>query len=114
MVLTQPMVSSQTDGIVSVLLDHTCTRGPSVARMQDFFLIKLFFLQFAKFNLKAPPYSKTLITRELPYSRAPTLFRNIYSQDLKYSSRANVALEKCKILTFLCINVLQSRGEGPK
>ena len=61
----------------------------------------MFFLQFAEFNLKAPPYSKTLITQELPYSRAPTLFRSIYSQDRKNSSSVNVALEKCKILTFL-------------
>ena len=37
MVLTPPMVFSQTDGIVSVLLDHTHTKGLSVARMQDFF-----------------------------------------------------------------------------
>ena len=36
MVLTPPMVFAQTDGIVSVLLDHTRTRGPSVARMRDF------------------------------------------------------------------------------
>ena len=31
------MVFAQTDGIVSVLLDHTRTRGPSVARMRDFY-----------------------------------------------------------------------------
>ena len=30
------MVFAQTDGIVSVLLDHTHTRGPSAARMRDF------------------------------------------------------------------------------
>ena len=45
-------------------------------------------------------YSKTLITGELPYSRAPTLFRSIYSQDCDNSSCVNVALEKCTILTF--------------
>ena len=33
MVLTPPMVFAQTDGIVSVLLDHTHMRGPSFARM---------------------------------------------------------------------------------
>ena len=27
MVLTPPLVLAQTDGIVLVLLDHTCTRG---------------------------------------------------------------------------------------
>ena len=32
----------------------------------------------------------------MPYSRAPTLFRSIYSQDRKNSSCVNVALEKCK------------------
>ena len=38
MVLTPPMVFSQTDGNVSVLPDHTCTRGPSGACMRDFLL----------------------------------------------------------------------------
>ena len=37
MVLTTPMVFTQTDGVVLVLLDHTRTRGPSVSRMRDFF-----------------------------------------------------------------------------
>ena len=39
MVLTTTMVFAQTesDGIELVLLNHTCTRGPSVTRMQDFF-----------------------------------------------------------------------------
>ena len=36
MVLTTPMVLTKTNGIESVLLNHTCTRGPSVTRMQDF------------------------------------------------------------------------------
>ena len=35
MLMKPPMVFAQTDGIV----DHTCTRGPSVARMRDFFLL---------------------------------------------------------------------------
>ena len=39
MVLTTPMVFTQTHGIVSVFLNHTHTRGPSVARMQDFYYI---------------------------------------------------------------------------
>ena len=65
------------------------------------FLIKLFFFQFAEFNLKAPSYSKTLHYSELPYSRAPTLFRSNWSWDRKNSSCVNVALEECKILTFL-------------
>ena len=38
MVLTKPMVSTQTHGIVSVLLNHTHTRGPGVACMQKFLL----------------------------------------------------------------------------
>ena len=37
MVLTTPMVLTQTHGIVPVLLNHTRTRGPSVARMRDFY-----------------------------------------------------------------------------
>ena len=36
-VLTTPKVSTLTHGIVSVLLNHTRTRGPSVTRMRDFF-----------------------------------------------------------------------------
>ena len=32
------MVFAQTDGIVSVLLDHTCTRGLNVARKRYFFI----------------------------------------------------------------------------
>ena len=33
-----------TSGIVSVLLNHTRTRGPSVTRMQDFLELKRYFL----------------------------------------------------------------------
>ena len=36
MVLTTPMVLTETHGIKSVLLNHTRTRGPSVTRMRDF------------------------------------------------------------------------------
>ena len=43
-VLTIPLVFPQTDGIVSELLDHTRTRGPSVARMRGFFLCTIFVL----------------------------------------------------------------------
>ena len=38
MVLTTPMVLTKTHGIVSVLLNHTLTRGPIAASMPDFFL----------------------------------------------------------------------------
>ena len=41
MVLTIPMVLTQTHGIVSVLLNHTRTRGLSVTRIRDFFLLLL-------------------------------------------------------------------------
>ena len=34
--LTTPIVLTKTPGIESVLLNHTHTRGPSVARMRDF------------------------------------------------------------------------------
>ena len=40
MVLTTTMVFAQTDGIELVLLNHTCTRGPSVTRMRDFSSLK--------------------------------------------------------------------------
>ena len=36
MVLTA-MIFAQTDGKISVLLDHTYTKGPSVIGMRDFF-----------------------------------------------------------------------------
>ena len=37
MVLTTPMVLTQTHGIELVILNHTRTRGRSVTRMRDFF-----------------------------------------------------------------------------
>ena len=46
MVSTTPMVLTLTHGIVSVLLNHTCTRGPSVARMRDFFVLLVSSKQF--------------------------------------------------------------------
>ena len=68
----------------------------------------MFFLQFGELNLKAQSYSKTLITQKLPHSCAPTLFRSIYSQDQENSFCLNVALKKCKILTFLLFFLLLS------
>ena len=65
------------------------------------FLILLFFLQLAEFNLKAPLYSKTLHYSRISISRAPSPFRSIYNQDRGNSSCVNVALEKCKISIFL-------------
>ena len=65
------------------------------------FLILLFFLQLAEFNLKAPLYSKTLHYSRISISRAPSPFRSIYNRDCGNSSCVNVALEKCKILIFL-------------
>ena len=41
MVLTTPMVLTKTHGIESVIPNHTRTRGPSVTRMQDFFVLYL-------------------------------------------------------------------------
>ncbi len=65
------------------------------------FLILLFFLQLAEFNLKVPLYSKTLHYSQISISRAPSPFRSIYNQDRGNSSCVNVALEKCKISIFL-------------
>ena len=61
------------------------------------FLILLFFLQFVEYNLKAPPYSKTLHYSRISVSRPSPQFRIIYNWDCGYSSCGNVALEKCKI-----------------
>ena len=38
MVLTTPMVLTEIHGIESVVLNHTHTQGPSITRMQDYFL----------------------------------------------------------------------------
>ena len=64
------------------------------------FLILLFFLQFAEFNLKAPPYSKTLHYSRISVSRAPLPFRSFYNQDCKKSSCGNVALKNSKVKFF--------------
>ena len=58
-----------------------------------FFYFYLLFLQFAKFNLKAPPYSKTLHYSRISIYRAPPPLRSIYNGDRGNSSRGNVALE---------------------
>ena len=42
MVLTTPIVLTQTHGIVLVLLNHTRTRGPSVTRMPDILYLFIF------------------------------------------------------------------------
>ena len=39
MVLTTTMILTLTHGIELVLLNHTRTRGPSITRMRDFFLL---------------------------------------------------------------------------
>ena len=65
------------------------------------FLILLFFLQFAEFNLKAPPYSKMLHYSRISISRALPPFRSIYSPDRGNSSRGNVANWKCEHEYFL-------------
>ena len=65
------------------------------------FLILLFFLQLAKFNPKAPLFSKTLHYSRISISRAPSPLRSIYNRDWGNSSCVNVALEKCKISIFL-------------
>ena len=69
------------------------------------FLILLFFLQLAEFNLKAPPYLKTLHYLRISISCAPLPFRSIYNQDRGNSSCVNVALAKKSILFiyFFCL-----------
>ena len=71
--------------------------------LSNCFLILLFFLQFAKLNLKAPPYSKTLHYLRISISRALPPCKSISNRDCKNSSRGNVSLIKCKILTFYLI-----------
>ena len=51
MVLTTPMVLTQTHGIESVILNHTLTRGPSVTRMRDFFKRLSLFVSRTALNL---------------------------------------------------------------
>ena len=64
------------------------------------FLILLFFLQLAEFNLKASLYLKTLHYARNSISRAPSPFRSIYNRDRGNSPCVNVALKKCKIKIF--------------
>ena len=45
MVLTTTMVFAQADDIELVLLNHTCTRGPSVTRMRYFLYERISFLE---------------------------------------------------------------------
>ena len=48
MVFITPMALTQNHGIVSVLLNHTHTRGPSVAHKQDFLICSISYFQDAK------------------------------------------------------------------
>ena len=64
------------------------------------FLILLFFLQLAEFNLKAPMYSKKFHYSQISISHAAPPFRSIYNWDQGNSSCVNIALEKCKISFF--------------
>ena len=76
------------------------------------FLILLFFLQLAEFNLKAPLYSKTLHYLRIYISCALLPFRRFYNQDREDSSCVNVALKKCKIsiLFFFTIEAAIIKG----
>ena len=65
-----------------------------------YFLFLLFFLQSATFNLKAPPYLKTLHFSRISISCAPPPFRSIYYRDCGNSSRGNIALKKMQNLNF--------------
>ena len=56
MVLTPPMEFTQTDGIVSVLLDHTHTRGPSCARIRG---DRYHHLNYKSENLASEPNSNS-------------------------------------------------------
>ena len=60
MVLTPPIVFAQTDGIESVLLNHTHTRGPSVTRMRDSFFLN-FHLK-GGFNPSFPNFCDKFMT----------------------------------------------------
>ena len=75
------------------------------------FLILLFFLQLAEFNLEAPLYSKTLHYWRISISHAPSPFRSIYNRDRGNSSCVNVALEKCKISLFLLLRPLLLKAQ---
>ena len=65
MVLTTPIVLTYSHGIESVLLNHTHMRGPSVARMRDFYthifpqkyLVSTFMYKYGCDEAKKQPYS---------------------------------------------------------
>ena len=83
MVLTTPMVLTKTHGIVSVLLNHTLTRGPSVTRMRDFFLNLPFFTQSLSHSVtQSLSHSVTqslshLVTQSLSHSVTHSLIHSI-------------------------------------
>ena len=80
------------------------------------FKILLFFLQFAEFKLKAPPYSKTLHYTRISISRALPPFRSIYNVDCGNFSHGKVAIKKCKIpffySFFFYMAIPSARGGG--
>ena len=71
MVLTPPMVFAQTDGIESLLLNHTHTRGPSVTRMRDFFLYMI--------DLTKVRYLPIIFTNRIIAQQQNTYLTSIFS-----------------------------------
>ena len=67
MVLTTPMVFAETDGIELVLLNHTCTREPSVICMRDFYylIVETCFVQcgapMVQVNVENPALDDSLV-----------------------------------------------------
>ena len=87
MVLTPPMVFAQTDGIESVLLNHTRTRGPSVTRMRDFsYTIQSFY----KIRSKKRKFCESEVGELLER-------RKIIKLELKAKPCEQKAFEKAKI-----------------
>ena len=83
--------------LYQLILMHKRTNSQNceffVLHLSICFLICLFFLKFAEFNLKAPPFSKTLQYSRISISRAPPPFRSIFNRDCRNSSRGNVDLK---------------------
>ena len=68
-----------------------------------------FFLQFAKFNLNAPPYSKMLHFSIIFISRTPPQFSSIYNEDRGKSIKKNILTIEAPIIKGAIWNLMARR-----
>ena len=71
----------------------------------------MFFLQFAEFNLKAPPYSKTLMTQQLLYSRLRRYLREFILAITKRINLSEIIMQGTVWGSLLCTNSMDKLGK---